>query len=145
MTDEINRDLALFKETLGLDPELTEYSLSYGVTPEKANEIKVLTSSILQIMNELAWRIDVPPEHVDEGRTGPTFTSHDAEAGPLIRIHASTEEIDDGYVIVRNRDHWFYVDDRDVGSKRTFAMLQIILSLTDTGEGARGPVVSISN
>ncbi|MDH3641735.1 MAG: hypothetical protein OES38_06545, partial [Gammaproteobacteria bacterium] len=55
------------------------------------------------------------------------------------------EEFRDGYVIVRNRDHWFYIDDRDVASKRTFAMLQLILSLTDAGEGARGPVVSISN
>ena len=24
-------------------------------------------------MNELAWRIDVPAEHVEEGRTGSTF------------------------------------------------------------------------
>jgi len=28
---------------------------------------------------------------------------------------------------------------------RIFAMLQIMLSLTDTGEGARGPIVSITN
>jgi hypothetical protein len=32
-----------------------------------------------------------------------------------------------------------------VVSKRTFAMLQIILSLTDAGEDARGPVVSLTN
>ena len=82
---------------------------------------------------------------MEEGRTGPSFTGHDAEAGPLIRIHTSTEEFEDGYVIVRNRDHWFYIDDRDVASKRTFAMLQIILSLADRGEEARGPVVTISN
>ena len=145
MTDEDKRDLAFLQETLGLDPEVSEYSLSYGLVPEKPNEIKVLTSSIILIMNELAWRIDVPPEHVDEGRTGPSFTGHDAEVGPLIRIHTSTEEFEDGYVIVRNRDHWFYIDDRDVASKRTFAMLQVILSLTDQGEGARGPVVTITN
>ena len=46
---------------------------------------------------------------------------------------------------IRDRDYWFYIDDRDVFSKRTFAMVQIVLSLTDSGETARGPVVSITN
>ena len=145
MTEEGKRDLAFLQETLGLDPDVKEYSLSYGLVPDAPNEIRVMTSSILQIMNELAWRIDVPPEHVEEGRTGPTFVDHDADAGPLIRVYTSADEFEGAYVGVRNRDHWFYIDDRDVVSKRTFAMLQIILSLTDTGEGARGPVVTISN
>jgi hypothetical protein len=145
LTDDEKRDLDFLQETLGLDPNIKEYQLSYGLVPDAPNEIKVMTSSILQIMNELAWRIDVPPEHVVDGRTGPTFGDYDADAGPLIRVHTSEDEIAESYVVVRNRGHWFYIDDRDVVSKRTFAMLQIILSLTDTGEGARGPVVTISN
>ncbi len=145
LTDEGKRDLAFLQESLGLDPNVTEYQLSYGLVPDGPNEIRVMTSSILQIMNELAWRLDVPPEHVLDGRTGPTFADHDADAGPLIRVHTSEDEIVGSYAVVRNRDHWFYIDDRDVVSKRTFAMLQVILSLTDTGEGARGPVVTISN
>jgi len=145
MTDEGKRDLAFLQETLGLDPDVTEYQLSYGFVPDGPNEIRVMTSSILQIMNELAWRIDVPPQHVTDGRTGPTFADHDADVGPLIRVHTSEDELLESYVVVRNRDHWFYIDDRDIISKRTFAMLQVILSLTDSGEGARGPVVTISN
>jgi hypothetical protein len=46
---------------------------------------------------------------------------------------------------VRNRGFWFYVDDRDVYAKRSFALLQIMLSLTDAGQSARGPVVSLTN
>ena len=46
---------------------------------------------------------------------------------------------------VRNRGYWFYVDDRDIPSKRSFAMVQILLSLTDTGDTARGPVVPLPN
>lgn len=38
---------------------------------------------------------------------------------------------------------WYYIDDRDVITKRTFVLLQILFSLTDAGETARGPVVSI--
>ena len=67
LTDEGKRDLAFLQDILGLDPDVTEYQLSYGRVPDGPNEIRVMTSSILQIMNELAWRIDVPPEHVDAG------------------------------------------------------------------------------
>ena len=47
------------------------------------------------------------------------------------------------YVAIRDRGHWFYIDDRDLMSKRTFGVIQILLSLTDSGNAAKGPVVSI--
>jgi len=138
-------DLRFLREALGLDPDADEFTLSYGLVPDEENEIAVLTSSILEIMNELAWRIDVPQEHIDDGRTSSTFLETEADTAPLIRIHHSKERPADSYVAVPNRDYWFYIDDRDVLSKRTFAMVQIVLSLTDSGETARGPVVSITN
>jgi hypothetical protein len=144
-TQELASDLRFLHEALDLDPEAKEYELSYGLVPDTQNQIMVLTSSILEIINELAWRIDVPPEHVEEGRTGPSFHGADPEVVPLIRAHYSKEKPTDSYAAVRVRDHWFYIDDRDVPSKRTFAMLQVVLSLTDSGEKARGPVVSITN
>jgi hypothetical protein len=143
--DEVGADIAFLRETLGLDPDSTEFSLSYGLVPDEPNEIAVLTSSILLIMNELAWRIDVPPEHIEEGRTGATFATSGSESVPLIEVHFAKERPQDAYTAVRCRDYWFYIDDRDVLSKRTFAMLQTILSLTDTGDAARGPVLTITN
>jgi len=144
-TEETERDLRFMQDSLGLSPEATEYTLSYGLVPDEENEIMVMTSSILEIINELAWRIDIPPDHIEEGRTGSTFETAEHGIGPLIRVHYSKEQPEDSYVAVRMRDHWFYIDDRDVASKRTFAIVQIVLSLTDSGETARGPVVSITN
>jgi hypothetical protein len=144
-TEEIEADFRFLTETLDLDPEENEFQLSYGLVPDKPNEIKVLTSSILEILNELAWRIDVPPEHVEEGRTGSTFRGTDPEVGPMIRVKVAEERPENSYVAIRDRDHWYYIEDTDMVSKRTFAMVQILLSLTDSGETARGPVVSITN
>jgi hypothetical protein len=144
-TPETIDDLRFLQEALDLDPEVKEYTLSYGLVPDEDNEIMVMTSSILEIINELAWRIYVPSHHVEEGRTGSTFETAEAGTAPLIRVHYSAEKPEDSYVTVRMRDHWFYIDDRDVNSKRTFAIVQIVLSLTDSGETARGPVVSITN
>jgi len=145
MTQETQDDLRFLQEALGLDPNVEDYPLSYGLVPDEKNEIMVMTSSILEIINELAWRVDIPPDHIQEGRTGSTFESTDGWDTPMIRVHYSDEEPKDSYVAVRLRDHWFYIDDRDVLSKRTFAIVQIVLSLTDSGETGRGPVVSITN
>jgi len=144
-TDEVEADFRFLSETLDLDPEENEFQLSYGLVPDEPNEITVLTSSILEIMNELAWRVDVPPEHVEEGRTGSTFREADPEVVPIIRVKVSKDRPEDSYVAVENRGHWYYIEDTDVNSKRAFALVQILLSLTDSGEKARGPVVSITN
>lgn len=145
LSDETQADLTFLQESLGLDPDAKEYYLTYGLVPSHKNEIVVLTSSMLEIMNELAWRVEVPAEHVESGRTGTTFNSAGSEAVPLIRVHTAQERPEDGYVAVRVRDQWFYIDDHDMPSKLTFAILQIMLSMTDSGDTARGPVVSITN
>ena len=63
--------------------------------------------------------------------------------GPLFKVHYSLEKPENAYAAMQTRGYWFYIDDRDMITKRTFGVLQILLSLTDSGESARGPVVSI--
>ena len=142
VSEQTRQDLALLKDTLGLDPEAKEFTLSYGLIPDEPNEIAVLTQSILDIMIDLAWQVDVPQEHIDEGRTRPTFVDTGI-GGPLFVVHHSREEPEDAYVAMQDRGYWFYIDDKDMNSKRTFGVLQILLSLTDAGDSAKGPVVSI--
>ena len=137
-------DLAFVKEALGLEPSLQEYTLVYGLVPGNSSEIAVLTNSMLEILSNLGFYFDVPPEHVAEGRTGPTFTAEEHGAGPpLINVRVAEERPQDAMVAIENRGYWFYIDDRDMNSKRTFAFLQIMLSLAETGERAVGPVVAI--
>jgi hypothetical protein len=140
----VHRDLEFLRETLGLDPDASAYTLTYGLVPNDSAEIAVLTTSMLELINEMAWRADVPPEHVEEGRTGPTFFTGEG-LEPLIQVHYAKELPADSYAAVRNRDYWFYIDDRDVRSKRTFALMQILLSFTESGDAARGPVVTIGS
>ena len=141
---QVERDLQFLREALDLDPGAREYTMSYGLIPNHPNEIAVLTSSMLELLNDLGWRVDVPPEHVEEGRTGSTFVDPEGTP-PLIRVHVARERPADAYAAIRSRDCWFYIDDRDMFSKRTFAIMQILLSLTESGEAARGPVVTIGS
>ena len=145
VTDETETDLAFLQQALGLDPTESEYELRYGLVAERPTEIVVLTSSILEIMNELAWRIEVPGAHIEDGRTLPGYDDANSFPDPLIRVHSSAEKPEDSFVKIRKRDNWYYIEDTDIASKRSFAMLQLMLNLTDTGDTASGPVVTISN
>lgn len=140
----ILRDLERLGELLGVSPRAEEFLLSYGLVPKQPEEVAILTASILEIMADLAWRLDAPAEHVADGRTGPTFQGN-ADFVQTIRIHSSRDKPETALVRVRERGYWFYIDDRDLRSKRTFGILQILLSLTESDEGARAPLVTISN
>ncbi len=138
-------DLARFRELLGLDPGIEKLRLITGFIPEKPDEIAVLTGSIWDVMVSLAWSFDVPPEHVEQGRTAESFQAA-RPAPPQIQVkfdHGARPA--DAHVAVFSRGYWFYIDDRDRDSKRAFSFLHLLLSLAETGTAASGPVVTISN
>jgi hypothetical protein len=145
LDEESRRDLERVQELLGLDLAHDEFTLRYGLIPSGPNEIAVLTRSILDVMMTLAWSLDVPQEHIEDGRTGSTFEVGPGPTGPVIRNGFGTSCPETAFTAVRNRDTWFYIDDRDLISKRNFAFMQVLLSLADTGNEARGPVVSLTN
>ncbi len=101
--------------------------------------------SIWDVMVSLAWSFEVPPEHVEQGRTAPSFPL----AGPehrLIQVKFDHRERPaDAQVAVFSRGYWFYIDDRDRDSKRAFSFLQLLLSLAETATPAAGPVLTIGN
>jgi hypothetical protein len=140
--EEIRRDIDFLITTLGLDPDSKEYKLDYGLVPDEPDEVTVLTSSIFDLMLNLAWQISVPQQHIDEGRTASTFVDT-GKGGSLFDVSYSEDNPEDAFVKIRDRGYWYYIDDRDMKTKRTFGLLQILFSLTDAGQEARGPVVSI--
>ena len=139
---EIQDALKEVSALLGLQPGIQEVKVGYGLIQKDNTEIAMLTRSLMQIMVELATQINVPQEHITERRTIPSEFWGDDD-NYLIRINSSKEEPENEFVAVRYRDHWFYIDDRDIKSKRTFTFLMILFSVTET-EGKEGlPLVTI--
>ena len=62
---------------------------------------------------------------------------------PLLRVQSDIKKPADAFVAVQYRDHWFWIDDRDFKSKRTFAFLMILFSLTESGGKEGLPLVTI--
>jgi hypothetical protein len=61
----------------------------------------------------------------------------------LIEIHSSKSNPGHAFVAVNYRDTWFWIDDRDLKSKRTFAFMMLLFTLADTGEKEPLPLVTI--
>jgi hypothetical protein len=139
---EIQDALKEVSTLLGLQPGIQEVRVGYGLIQKDDTEIAMLTRSMMQIMVELASQITVPQEHITEGRTISAKSWGD-ENNYLIRINNSRENPKNAFVSVKYRDHWFYIDDRDLISKRTFTFLMILFSVTETGGKEGLPLVTI--
>jgi len=143
---ETRSALAQLGELLKLRPGLGEIAVSYGFLPATNQEIAMLTRSMMQIMVALSTQITVPPEHVAEGRTIPAVAGSEnfkEDPGQFIKIDSGRKKPENTYAAVKYKDHWFWVDDRDFKSKRAFAFLMILFSLTESG-GQKGlPLVTI--
>lgn len=136
------RELSLL---LGLPQDRNEMRVSYGLIPGGDDELALLTRSMLQIMVQLATQVDVPPEHIADGRTVPTIatTGSKEESRKLMNIHYSLEKPAHAFTAARYGDYWYWIDDHDFHSKRTFAFLMILFSLTETGGREGLPLVTI--
>jgi hypothetical protein len=46
-------------------------------------------------------------------------------------------------VAVQYRDHWFWIEDGDLKSKRTFAFMMMLFTLSDSGGKENLPLITI--
>jgi len=142
----LDADKAEVRKLLGLDRNATEFKVVFGVVPSDDKEIAIVSRSMLQIMIDLASTINVPEEHVADKRVTPTFQEKASDGrpiAPLVRIQSSQEKPRDAFVAVPFRNHWFWIDDRDVLSKNVFSFLMFIFTLTETGGKEGVPIVTI--
>jgi len=133
-------------QLLGIRRHAPEYTVAYGEVARNDTELAMLTRSTLSIMIELAGQVRVPPEHVAEGRTPSSLADKgdtETDKRRLIDIHSGRDKPADAFAAVSYRDHWFWIDDRDLKSKRTFAYLMLLFSLTETGGKEGLPLVTI--
>jgi hypothetical protein len=60
-----------------------------------------------------------------------------------VHIHSGTVAPADAYAAVPYKGYWYWIDDTDIASKRTFTFLMILFSLAETGQTTAAPVVTV--
>jgi hypothetical protein len=142
---DIAADIRELRRLLKLDPDAQELRLVFGATPQDDKEVAVLTRSILQMMATMASQVDVPADDVIEGRAPAGWESitNNPNAVRLIQIRCSKGKPEGAFVAVDYRHHWFWIDDRDLKSKRAFSFMMMLFTLADTGEKEGLPLITI--
>jgi len=144
--ESVLKDSRYVRETLHLRPDTSELTLTFGMVSRGDTEVALLTRSMSEIFLELAATIEVPPQHLKEGRANPAAAAPDNPSpwdDPLVRIHSSAERPVDAYSAVRYRDYWFWIDDRDMKSKSEFLFILVLFSLAETGVPPQAPVITV--
>jgi hypothetical protein len=145
LSERERQEINEVRQLLHLDPDATEFELVFGPTPASDREIAVQTRSLVQILVEVGGQVSVPASDVAEGRATPGLTdaTGGAEMIRYMRVQSSAERSAQAFLSVPYRDHWFWIDDRDLATKRNFALLMLLFALADTGEKKGVPLVTI--
>jgi len=145
ISPETLADIHELRQLLRLDPDAGEIKLVFGSGATNDREVAMITRSMMQQMTTMASQVDVPLEDVTEGRATPGWetVTNTASAPRLIKVYSSKDAPKDAFVAIPYRGSWFWIDDRDLKSKRTFSFMMLLFTLADTGEKEPLPLVTI--
>ena len=135
-------ELAQLRKLLRLDPSVREFKLVFGVLPEAKDEIAIRTRSMLRILTFLAINVQVPESHLAEGRA-PDLSDGEPKMQPPLTVHSGCQKPCESFAAVQYQGYWFWIDDRDLISKRSMIYLKILLALANTGQKDAGPALTI--
>jgi hypothetical protein len=143
---KIEEDVLAIRAALGLDPAARDFRVVYGSVSSSDKEIAILTRSALEVLVDLSSFITVPEADVAEQRVGATAEPDigpDGPIRPLLRVSSGTEPPADAFIAVPYRGHWFWIDDRDMASKKMFSFIMFVFTLVEPGSKEPTPVLTI--
>lgn len=133
------------RRLLRLDPGATGIELVFAPTASSTGEIAVITRSLIQLLQVLALQVDVPIEHVAQGRAFPGWESAAdmPESGRMIRVRSGKAKPKDAFASISYRGLWFWIEDGDLKSKRTLNLIMVMSSLASEGQRESLPLITI--
>jgi hypothetical protein len=141
---------------LHLAPGLQNYRMYQGddygqlkLPPEPGADLIVSTRSLIGVLQFASKSIQVPQQHVDEGLVrdggngGNQVFDWSGVLGGLIRVKSQKVRPAHAFVSTKYRGYWFFIDDDDLASKSTFALILELTGLELSGGIAPGPLVTV--
>jgi len=144
-------------QLLGLKPGQDHYEIEVSlvgqadpsVAPGERTVITIAPRSLMGTLFYLSQAIEVPQPHRQKGYV---TTTRDAEGltfdwtrvtGDLLRVHSQRKPPRHAAVAVRHWGYWYYVDNSDLTSKSSLALLGQLFALQAGGAEAVAPVLTL--
>ncbi len=113
--------------------------------------LTIRTRSFMGVLYYLSKSVEVTQEDKDKGIVGITLDSKNNEfdwrevTKNIIQVKNSSEKPKNSNIAIQYRDRWYYIEDSDLSSKETFALVSQLFSLM-AGDPQKGhPVLTISS
>lgn len=144
-------------ELLDLEPGRDAYELRLAAAsasdPREASggrtRIDVTTRSLMGTLFYLSHAIEVPDKHRERGLVTTTVDPQGRVfdwarvTGDLLRVHSRAMPPRSAAVAVRYAGQWFFIDNSDLTSKSTFALLGQLFALQAGAEVGPAPVLTL--
>ena len=140
LTESVRLKSQRVSEIIGLEPGLDSYRVIYAPFKTNSSTLAIQTRSVIQMLGAMAGFIDVPAEHV-------SFTSPGHDISGLSKrpfhVHSGVDRPEQSFAEVKYEDHWFWIENSDITSKRVFTLMLFITTLTNQPNSANAPVLTI--
>ncbi|MBB2202594.1 hypothetical protein HLH28_13615 [Gluconacetobacter tumulisoli] len=123
------------RHILGMAQNDERVEVVYGGGRPRRGQIRLLTRTILGVLGQIAYQIDVPQEDITSGRTRPRIKLIGRETKPIVVIHVTRERPLSVFSWTTYNHKYYWIADNDFDSKLAFTMLQILLELSKTSKG----------
>ena len=117
---------------------------------QENGEVFAQTRTVLGALYTLSHAVSVPPDHAEDGLVTVSKTvsdqtkSWDDFLSGAFKVSASARKPSYAFVKIQYRDHWYWIDDRDLESKTTFSLMTFLLALQSAESDGRSPLLTIS-
>ena len=146
VSEELRPLLGELRQLLGLT-NLNRFRITDRVTNLKDDEISIQTRSVMAMMEFVARGVEVPLEHLKEGRViDYGLQNSDGEvANSLIpfRMRSSKSRPQNVFAAVRFNDYWYYIDHADITSKRALGLIIVLFRLQAPTPAGAAPILTL--
>ncbi len=139
-----------FTKILNIQPGQEQYLLTTNLMSTDPNVIKLETRSIMGVLFYLSQGVAVPESDLASGKVtntlypdGSPFDWNDV-TGKVLIVKNKSYKPSDASTVVKYQGKWFYIDNTDLNSKSTFALLGQLFALQSGGAKGTSPLLTLS-
>ncbi len=123
------------------------FRITDRVTNIKSDELSIQTRSIMAMMEFMARGVEVPAEHLKQGKVidyGLQNSEGQVAEGLIpFRMRSSKTRPQNVYAAVRFNDYWYYIDHADITSKRALSLIMVLFRLQAPTPAGAAPILTL--
>ena len=127
-------------EIIGLDENTDRFRVLYAPFKTDPKTLAMQTRSVIQMMSAMAGFVDVPAEVA--AHAAPGYDVVQSVNRPF-HVHSGPDRPKESFAEVKYMDHWYWIENSDMESKRVFTLMLFITTLTNQASDDNAPVLTI--